>query len=107
MSNGAMYIILFTSATPDNETTPLECVLPGPQLTFHNVVSLADVRIPLVTKLLKKIDNINDIKTNIFKQGYSKELDDLMIDYYNQLNKLDIISGIQALRFLYRGMGLL
>ncbi len=35
--------------------------------------------------------NFNEIKTNIFKEGYSKELDDLMIDYKNQLNKLNII----------------
>jgi len=35
--------------------------------------------------------NFNDIKTNIFKEGYIKELDELMEDYKNQLNKLEII----------------
>ena len=35
--------------------------------------------------------NMNDIKSNIFKEGYSKELDELMEDYKNQLKKLDEI----------------
>jgi DNA mismatch repair protein MutS len=35
--------------------------------------------------------NTNEIKTNIFKEGYSKELDELMEDYKNQLNKLELI----------------
>jgi len=33
----------------------------------------------------------NEIKTNIFKEGYSKVLDDLMEDYRNQLKKLEMI----------------
>jgi len=35
--------------------------------------------------------NFNEIKTNIFKEGYSKDLDELMEDYKNQLKKLEII----------------
>ena len=35
--------------------------------------------------------NLNEIKSNIFKEGYSKELDELVEDYKNQLKKLDII----------------
>ena len=35
--------------------------------------------------------NINDIKSNIFKEGYSNEIDELMEDYKNQLKKLDEI----------------
>jgi DNA mismatch repair protein MutS len=35
--------------------------------------------------------NINDIKSNIFKEGYSSEIDKLMEDYKNQLKKLDEI----------------
>jgi len=35
--------------------------------------------------------NINDIKSNIFKEGYSIEIDELMEDYKNQLKKLEEI----------------
>ena len=35
--------------------------------------------------------NINDIKSNIFKEGYSNEIDELMEDYKNQLKKIDEI----------------
>lgn len=35
--------------------------------------------------------NINDIKSNIFKEGYSNDIDELMEDYKNQLKKLDEI----------------
>ena len=35
--------------------------------------------------------NINDIKSNIFKEGYSIEIDELMEDYKNQLKKIDEI----------------
>ena len=35
--------------------------------------------------------NITDIKSNIFKEGYSNEIDELMEDYKNQLKKLDEI----------------
>jgi DNA mismatch repair protein MutS len=35
--------------------------------------------------------NLNEIKTNIFKEGHSNELDHLMDDYKNQLNKLEEI----------------
>ena len=35
--------------------------------------------------------NMNDIKSNIFKEGYSNDIDELMEDYKNQLKKLDEI----------------